>query len=73
LTSSEVFVLDAIASLFVWVGKNTALEEKKEGMNLAQRFMEQTGRPAHTPIIRITEGAETAPFKVSQSLYSGGS
>jgi len=49
------------------------LEEKKEGMNLAQRFMEQTGRPAHTPIIRITEGAETAPFKVSQSLYSGGS
>ena len=37
-------------------------------MKIATRFLAQSGRPAHTPIIRVTEGAENAAFKVILAL-----
>jgi hypothetical protein len=64
LDGKDVFVLDAGTAVYVWVGKATSDEEKKQGVAVASKFVQQSGRPAHTPITRVFEGAETTAFKV---------
>jgi hypothetical protein len=63
LQTNDVFILDLGATIFVWIGKGSNSVERKEGMMLAQRYLEQTGKPMHTPVVRIVEGAETPAFK----------
>jgi hypothetical protein len=64
LTSSDVFILDAGSELFVWIGSGTSSGEKREAMATAARFLQQSGRPASTPVARVMQGSEPASFKV---------
>jgi hypothetical protein len=63
LDTNDVFILDLGATIFVWIGKGSNPSERKEGMMSAQRYLQQTGKPMHTPVSRVVEGAETPAFK----------
>jgi advillin len=64
LATEDVFILDAgRREIFVWIGRRSTPEEKKRGMVYAAQYVEQEGRPAHTPVARIVEFAETVAFK----------
>lgn len=63
LDTNDVFILDLGASIFVWIGKGSNPTERKEGMMSAQKYLEQSGKPMHTQVSRVVEGAETPAFK----------
>jgi hypothetical protein len=63
LDTNDVFILDLGKSIFCWIGKGSNPNERKEGMMSASKYLEQTGKPMHTPITRLVEGAETPAFK----------
>jgi len=62
LLSEDCFILDTGVVLFVWVGAGANKNELREAMGHAVNFLHETGRPAHTPIIRIIEGKEPHRF-----------
>jgi len=63
LDTNDVFILDLGSQLFVWIGKGSNPSERKEGMMSAQKYLQQSGKPMHTPVSRVVEGAETPAFK----------
>jgi len=63
LDSNDCFILDCQAEIFVWVGKGSTKEEKKEAVPIAQSFIDKFKYPSFTPITRVVEGGETPLFK----------
>jgi len=63
LKTEDVFVLDVGSEIYVWIGKGTTVNEKKESMKVATKFLENTGRPNFVPITRVLEGHESNKFK----------
>ena len=68
LSTYDTFLLELKNQIYVWVGKNSNLEEKKNGMQYAKNFIEQKGKPKNTRISRIPEGTEDTYFK---SFFNG--
>jgi len=62
LDGKDVFVLDTGYEVFVWVGRTASMTEKKMALPLAQEFLQKSGRPAHLPLTRVTEGVESSAF-----------
>ena len=59
LDSKDAFILDASSGgLFVWVGKDCTLEERKKAMEYASEYLRQAGRPAWAGVVRVLESAE---------------
>jgi hypothetical protein len=50
LDTTDVFILDAGAEIFVWIGKGATPDERKAGMQTGQGFIEAEGRPAWTAV-----------------------
>jgi villin 1/advillin len=63
LDTNDAFILDAGTEIFVWVGKGANAEERKKSMAYATQFLKDSGRPPVTPITKISENGEPAPFK----------
>jgi len=63
LDSSDAYILDAGSQLFVWTGRGSTKEERKESMQIAMKFIQDQGRPMHTPVERVVESGETSMFK----------
>ncbi|CAM9268509.1 unnamed protein product [Phaeothamnion confervicola] len=63
LDSKDVFVLDVGKEVFVWIGRTSSPEEKKQSMSYASQFISREGRPTYTPVTRLMDGHETAAFK----------
>lgn len=63
LDSTETFVLDTGAALFVWVGKQASREEKSQAFVTANTFLANNERPAWTPVSLVIDQGETAEFK----------
>ena len=61
LVSDDVMILDAGMSIFVWIGKGANAEEKKSGMKVGTDFITSQGRPAHTKVVKVTDGASSPP------------
>jgi hypothetical protein len=68
LDTNDTFILELNDMIFVWVGKGSNLEEKKNGMKFAKDFIEQKGKPKNTRISRIPEFGEDVHFK---SFFNG--
>jgi hypothetical protein len=64
LQSSDAFIIDVGAEIFVWVGKATSEKERKFAIQYGQDYINKNGRPAWTPLSRVMEGAE------NESLWS---
>jgi gelsolin len=65
LDSSDVFILDAINAIYVWVGKKTTDNERANGMKFAAQYLVDFNRPKALPICRLLEGGETQTFEGS--------
>lgn len=44
--------------VFVWIGKEASIEERRVALNKAVHYLNEKGRPLDTPISRILEGGE---------------
>lgn len=62
LDSDDVFIIDAKAEIFIWVGNGATKQEKKQAMPLALKYIENEGLPKHTSCTRILEGQLNASF-----------
>lgn len=58
----DVLIVDVGRVIYVWLGPSCNGAEKKEAMVRAQNFLFSSGRPVHTPIIRVSGGMEPANF-----------
>eukprot|EP01125_Pyxidicula_operculata_P004757 TRINITY_DN1776_c0_g1_i2.p1 TRINITY_DN1776_c0_g1~~TRINITY_DN1776_c0_g1_i2.p1 ORF type:complete len:367 (-),score=117.81 TRINITY_DN1776_c0_g1_i2:181-1281(-) len=68
LDSTDVFLVDTINTLWVWCGKGSNVEEKKEGFSRAQSYLNtQAGRQT-IPIVKLMEGGENEEFN-SQAFH----
>lgn len=81
LNSYKCFMLDIGSDIFVWMGRNTLVTERKMCIPAAEDFIHSQDRPKETRITFMTEGSETAQFKccfdswpqtVTPSLYNEG-
>ena len=68
LDTNDTFLLELPKKIYVWIGKNSNLEEKKNGMKTAKDFIEQKGKAKNTQISRLPEFGEDVHFK---SFFNG--
>jgi hypothetical protein len=69
LDSNDAFILDNGVEVFVWIGKRASRDERKFGMQYAERYLKDNGRPPFTPISRVVEGGENSVFELN---FTGG-
>eukprot|EP01083_Nonionella_stella_P183261 661750_1 len=62
LDSMDTFILDAGGMIFAWIGKGSTKAEKREAMQYAVRYLNNTGRTKDVPIVRIMERKEPNAF-----------
>ncbi len=62
LDSDDTFILDGGGMIFAWIGKGSTKAEKREAMQYAVRYLNNTGRKQDVPICRILEGNEPKSF-----------
>lgn len=63
LKPEDAFILDTGSGLYVWIGKSATQQEKTQALAKAQEFIKNKKYPAWTPVERIVQNSETAPFK----------
>ncbi|XP_042055271.1 villin-4-like [Salvia splendens] len=62
LNSNKCYILDCGMEVFVWVGKNTSLKERKTLSSTVHEIVQKLNR-SDFHIIRLMEGFETVMFK----------
>jgi hypothetical protein len=64
LLDEDVFLLDLFTSIFVWIGSGSTENEKKRGVEMAQKFITDAndGRDADMPVTRVFAGSEPVMF-----------
>ncbi|XP_065878731.1 villin-4-like [Euphorbia lathyris] len=62
LDTDKCYILDCGVELFVWIGKNTSLDERKSSSVAAEELVRKGERP-NSHIVRVTEGFETVMFR----------
>jgi hypothetical protein len=66
LDTNDCFIVDQSGqALFVWVGKGSSAQEKKQSMITAQNFITQKKYKSHIPVTRVVESGETPLFKAN--------
>uniref|UniRef100_A0A2M4BQS3 Putative actin regulatory gelsolin/villin family n=1 Tax=Anopheles marajoara TaxID=58244 RepID=A0A2M4BQS3_9DIPT len=73
LKPEDSYILDTGSGLYVWIGKGSTQQEKTQAFVKAQEFIGSKKYPAWTPVERLVQNAETAPFKhFFQTWRTGG-
>ncbi|XP_043810073.1 villin-1 isoform X2 [Manihot esculenta] len=80
LDSNKCYMLDGGAEIFVWMGRNTSLTERKMSISVIEDFLRNQGRSTATHLTFLTEGLETSLFRsffeswpqVEPNLYEEG-
>ena len=62
LDTNKCYILDCGLEVFVWIGRNTSLDERKSASGAVDELVSSTNRPK-SQIIRVTEGFETVMFR----------
>jgi len=63
LESKDVFILDLGHTVWVWIGKGASKQERAKGIEFGTKHLKEVGRPDHTPVSRVMDGAEPKAFK----------
>jgi len=64
LNGNDVFIVDAVHAIWVWIGKGASPQERRSGVQLAQSYLnDQANRSKSTPIIRVLQGGENEEFE----------
>ncbi|KAG8651787.1 hypothetical protein MANES_06G021432v8 [Manihot esculenta] len=62
LDTNKCYILDCGLEVFVWMGRNTSLDERKAASGAAEEIVHVADRP-NSHIIRVIEGFETVMFR----------
>lgn len=62
LDTNKCYLLDCGVEVFVWMGRNTSLDERKAASGAAEELVNSESRPK-VHIIRVIEGFETVMFR----------
>jgi len=62
LDNNDCFILDAVNTVYVWVGTGASPQEKKHALGFAQSYLTKEKRPEWLPIARIFSGGENETF-----------
>ncbi|XP_043719356.1 villin-4 isoform X2 [Telopea speciosissima] len=62
LDTNKCYILDCGMEVFVWMGRNTSLDERKSASSAAEELVRGPDRPK-SHIIRVIEGFETVLFR----------
>jgi len=65
LDANDVFIFDSGFTVYAWVGSKASKAEKSNALAFATQYLEKFGRPKHTLIARVSQGAEPEPFKAA--------
>jgi len=66
LNANDVFVVDVVNSIFVWIGTGASANERKSGVQIAQGYLNNLPhRNKSTPIVRVLQGGENEEFEAS--------
>ncbi|KAB2080833.1 hypothetical protein ES319_A05G093000v1 [Gossypium barbadense] len=63
LEKNKCYMLDCGAEVFVWMGRNTLITERKTSISAAEDFLRKQERSNGTHLTFLTEGLETSIFK----------
>ncbi|XP_022755879.1 villin-1 isoform X2 [Durio zibethinus] len=63
LEKNKCYMLDCGAEVFVWMGRNTSITERKISISAAEDFLRKQDRSNGTHLTFLTEGLETLIFK----------
>lgn len=70
LDTNDVFLVHAsTGKIFLWIGKKSNPNEKREATARAVEYLKQNGLPNSTQVERVSEGTESASFKSEFSLW----
>ncbi|XP_023516796.1 villin-4-like isoform X1 [Cucurbita pepo subsp. pepo] len=62
LASNKCYILDSGTEVFIWMGRNTSIEERKNSSRAAEELVSGPDRP-QSHIMRVTEGFEPIVFQ----------
>ncbi|GAB4838260.1 hypothetical protein Ancab_027789 [Ancistrocladus abbreviatus] len=62
LETNKCYILDCGVEVFVWMGRNTSLDERKSASGAAEELLRSLDRPK-SHVIRVIEGFETVAFR----------
>jgi len=66
LNPADVFIVDALNTIFVWIGTGASPQERKSGVQIAQTYLNNLPhRSKSTPIVRVLQGGENEEFDAS--------
>ncbi|XVE79417.1 hypothetical protein DITRI_Ditri14bG0056800 [Diplodiscus trichospermus] len=63
LENDKCYMLDCGAEVFVWMGRNTSITERKTSISTAEDFLRKQDRSNGTHLTFLTEGLETSIFR----------
>jgi hypothetical protein len=58
----DVYIVDAVDCLFVWIGKGSSPNERKNAMTYAKSYLGYHGKPNWTIIKSVEQGKEPKEF-----------
>lgn len=62
--SKDVFILDTKSEVYVWIGKETTMAERKNAMTYAHNYLMKTDHPL-VPVSCLSEGRKVAAFETA--------
>ena len=68
LDTKDVFILELNKHIYIWIGKEADVEEKKNALIIGKSFLKTKNKPKGTRVSRIVEQAEDTHFK---SFFNG--
>ncbi|XP_052158793.1 villin-3 isoform X1 [Oryza glaberrima] len=68
LDSTKCYLLDCGSEIYVWMGRETPLEERKRAGSAAEELLREGNRPK-SHIVRLMEGFETVIFRSKFSKW----
>ncbi|XP_038707097.1 villin-1 [Tripterygium wilfordii] len=70
LETNKCYMLDCDTDIYIWMGRNTSLTERKTSISTAEDFIRNQGRSTKTRLTFLTEGLETTMFKSYFNTWS---
>ena len=68
LDTNDVFILELNKHVYIWIGKEANVEEKKNALLIGKGFVKAHNKPKGTRVTRVVERAEDVHFK---SFFNG--
>jgi len=64
LNGDDAFIVDGNhLGIWVWLGRKSSANERKEAMGMGQKFIEKNGLPKYTKVTKVNMGGEPEEFK----------